>query len=111
MLAAEPPSVDKSSETPASTSAGLENVRKCFLRSFLTSTTAQKRERRGRRRPHARQWPLRRFLAVTEVHGAERAVEKPFRSPRLEDASVDEASHRAFNARVHASFYIKMTVF
>ena len=57
--------------------------------------------------------------ARSDAHGAERIIEKEiekefekeFRSHVLEDASLNEASLRAFNARVHTSIFIKYETF
>ena len=76
MLASKPPLVESCSNKHASTTVYSEISSKSLFRSFLASK---------------------------KLHGAERAVENAFRSPALEDTSLDEASLRAFNARVHTS--------
>ena len=85
MLAPKPPDVEKCSKMLAPKPLDVENARTCSLRSRI---------------------------ARKEFHGVERIIEKEFRSPALEDTSLDEASLRAFNARVHTSifFLIRATV-
>ena len=76
MIAPTPPGVDTCSEKLASRTLDIEKHRNA---SFEAS------------------------LASKKLDGVERAVENEFRSPGLEDASPDEASLRAFHARVHTS--------
>ena len=84
------------------------NAPKTSLRSLLTSKNDRKRllpsllTSRMLENPSLPSFLTSR-IARKDFHGVERAIENAFRNPGLEDASLDEASLRAFNARVHTS--------